>query len=344
MRGLLAYSGLSAKIKAMSSKLISDSEFREIASFTNVSEMVAFLKNHPAYRLEFQSADETALHRGEIEARLRYSVYNDYRKIYKFSNIKQREFMNLYFVRYEVSIIKNCMRYIFDRKGEKLDISQYQIFFSKQFSFDLNKIISSSTIDEFISNLKGSMYYSTLSKINIAEDAILFDYEMALDLFYFTQIWKEVGKHFKGSDLNTLLEAYGSKIDMLNIQWIYRSKKYYKMTPADIYAILIPIHYKLKKADIIAMAEAGSVDEMTGVLRGTYYAKHFSDIKVTTLEKMYRKLLDQIYGLTVRKNPYSIACVNTYLYRKEYEVTRLTTALEGIRYGLSQEEIVSYIF
>ena len=37
----------------------------------------------------------------------------------------------------------------------------------------------------------------------------------------------------------------GSKIDLLNIQWIYRAKKDYNMKPADIYLMLIPIHYKL---------------------------------------------------------------------------------------------------
>ena len=32
---------------------------------------------------------------------------------------------------------------------------------------------------------------------------------------------------------------------MLNIQWIYRAKKYFNLSPADIYALLIPIQYKI---------------------------------------------------------------------------------------------------
>ena len=32
----------------------------------------------------------------------------------------------------------------------------------------------------------------------------------------------------------------GSKIDLLNLQWIYRAKKYYNMKPADIYLLLMP--------------------------------------------------------------------------------------------------------
>ena len=48
---------------------------------------------------------------------------------------------------------------------------------------------------------------------------------------------------------------------MLNLQWIYRSKKYYHMTPADIYALLIPVHYRLSRREISALVEAGDEEE-----------------------------------------------------------------------------------
>ena len=40
---------------------------------------------------------------------------------------------------------------------------------------------------------------------------------------------------------------------MLNLQFILRSKRYYKMEPAAIYAQLIPVNYKLKKEEITAL-------------------------------------------------------------------------------------------
>ena len=73
----------------------------------------------------------------------------------------------------------------------------------------------------------------------------LYDYNLALDLYYYTSTWKEQKKILKKSDLELFMRDRGSKIDLLNIQWIYRAKKYYNMKPADIYLMLIPIHYKL---------------------------------------------------------------------------------------------------
>lgn len=47
---------------------------------------------------------------------------------------------------------------------------------------------------------------------------------MALDLYYFTQIWNIRKKLFKGKDLEEITCTYGEKFDMLNLQFIQRSK------------------------------------------------------------------------------------------------------------------------
>ena len=56
-----------------------------------------------------------------------------------------------------------------------------------------------------------------------------------------------VRNFFSGNDLAEITKAYGEKFDMLNLQFIFRSKRYFNMAPADIYALLIPMNYKLKK-------------------------------------------------------------------------------------------------
>lgn len=56
-----------------------------------------------------------------------------------------------------------------------------------------------------------------------------------------------------------LTKALGFKMDMLNVQWIYRCKKYYHMTSADIYALLIPVNYRLSSRTIQEMVEADSL-------------------------------------------------------------------------------------
>ncbi len=59
------------------------------------------------------------------------------------------------------------------------------------------------------------------------------------------------GRSFsKVTILKQITKAYGEKFDMLNLQFIQRSKRYFSMEPAAIYALLIPMNYKLRKEEI----------------------------------------------------------------------------------------------
>ena len=86
-------------------------------------------------------------------------------------------------------------------------------------------------------------------------------------------IWNVRKKLFSGKDLEQITTAYGEKFDMLNLQFISRSKRYFSMAPADIYALLIPMNYKLKKEEITALVEASTREEAQQIFRKTYYAK-----------------------------------------------------------------------
>ena len=67
MGRLLSYSGISTKIRAMQSKLISESEIQEMLQFTSVSHAAAWLKRTPEYAKAWADLDENTLHRGQIE-------------------------------------------------------------------------------------------------------------------------------------------------------------------------------------------------------------------------------------------------------------------------------------
>ena len=51
MGRLLSYSGISTKIRAMQSKLISESEIQEMLQFTSVSHAAAWLKRTPELKI-----------------------------------------------------------------------------------------------------------------------------------------------------------------------------------------------------------------------------------------------------------------------------------------------------
>lgn len=343
MGKLLSYSGLITKIRAMQSNLLTDDDYRELAEIPTVPLAAAYLKQRPAYAQIFSSLDENDLHRGQIEKHLTNAVYNDFAKLYRFANTEQRKFLDLYFKRYEIAILKNCLNKIFDHRDVDLDLSMFQKFFERHSDLDPGTLTSSAAIGDFIANLKGTEYYKPLQHLQEIEAPTLFDYETTLDLYYFRTIWKIKDKLFGKDDLEQLTKTYGHKFDLLNLQWIHRSRKFYHATPADIYALILPLHYKLKKEEIIALVEAENDAVFEEVLDGSYYGKHYPELSADTLENMYIYIMKHVLSREARRNPYSVASIYQYLYLKDHEIRRLTVALECIRYGLQPEVTIQHI-
>lgn len=343
MGNLLSYSGLSTKIRAMQSKLMTEKQYQEIAQLDSVSAIAAYLKKQPGFAQLWADLDENALHRGDMERLLTHTIHQNFTKIYRFANPEQRIFMELYFKRYEIAVMKECLRKVFDKSGEKLDLSLFKDFFHKHSRLDIDKMTSALTVEEFVNSVKGSEYYLPLSRISQEYTPLLFDYGMALDQYYFSNIWSVKEKLFKKRDLEEITKAYGNKFDMLNLQWIYRSRKYYRMSPADIYALLIPVHYKLSVKEIHGLTEAADDEEFRRVLGQTAYKKKYPGLEPEKLEDYYNLSLRTILETEARKYPHSVIMIYSYLYQKEHEVDRLTTAIECVRYGMSPAETLDYI-
>lgn len=343
MQGLLSYSGLTTKIRAMESRLLKDSNFREITELESVPQAVSYLKQYPSYQTIFGSEDESELHRGQIERMLRQSIYRDFAKLYRFSNVSQRRFLTLYFKRYEVGAIKQCLTNLFDHRITQLNLSAFESFFNQHSDLNLPLMSASSTIEEFVESMRGTAYYEPFSKLLAMEHPTLFDYEMTLDLYNFREIWKMKDKLYTGRDQAELAKAYGNKFDMLNLQWIYRAKCYYHMSAADIYALLIPVNYKLSSRQITAMVEAENRAALETLIEQTFYARHYKDFTLDTLESMYASIMKHVLSTASRRNPYSVITLYSYLYHKEHEVNRLIIALECVRYRIAPDEAMTYV-
>ena len=194
-----------------------------------------------------------------------------------------------------------------------------------------------------VSVLSDTPYGDVLRKVAGSGSTTLFDYEFALDMFYFRDLWKRVRKELKKEDREAVLESVGVAIDTLNLQWIYRAKRYYGMKAADVYALIIPVHYRLNLEQVKRMAEAESTEEMLNFAKETRYGKYLQEMEKPNLERVGSMIQENVHRALMRQNPYSAACLEVYLYRKEQEVHRIITAMECVRYGLPAEKIREYL-
>ena len=75
-----------------------------------------------------------------------------------------------------------------------------------------------------IRGLKGSAYYEPLEKLLEQGKATLPACETAMDMLYFKTIWKIKDKYLSKGEAKMLALCFGTKMDMLNFQWICRAK------------------------------------------------------------------------------------------------------------------------
>lgn len=344
MRDVMVYSGIVTKIRAMRSRLLKAEDYHKLAESQTVTDVIAYLKGTKAYGKLLDEMDVSLYHRGNIEKMLVRSLYDDYTRLYRFSNQQQRQFLKLILNRYEVDVINHCLRIVFNHYEMTFDLDHKKDFFDKYSDISIEKITGSNNVEELVEHLKGTEYYGPLSRVRDAGATELLDYDLALNLYYYSQMWKQGRKVLSKADLEVYTRNLGTEIDLLNLQWIYRAKKYYNMLAPDLYAMLIPIQYRLSKAQFKALVEAPSLEEFFRILNdGTSYGRKYTFDEKDNVEAIVNHHLEYLYMTAYRKKPYSMASLVSYLFMKEKEIKIITTVLECVRYGLPPAKTLQYV-
>lgn len=342
MGNLLTYSGIITKIKAMASNYITVLDYEKISNLESVPDFFSYLKSHSGYNDIFSGLEENNINRSQIEGIFINGLYKDFTRIYQFADMEQRKALDLIFFRYEIDILKSCLQLAFSHE-HNYEIPIFEDFFIKHLSINTNALSNVYSVDEFISALKGSDYYDLFTRLSSSNHISSFDYEIQLDIYYYKKAWKLKDKLLKGDNLKVFTSSLGTEIDLQNIMWLYRSKRFFDMNSNDYYANLIPIYYKLKPDVLKKLVDSSSMDEFKNIILTTPYKDILVSDDIGTMESYLYHLLLKIQKYNSNKYPSSMAPVLYYLNHKSDELNRLTTALECIRYKLDPGVILKYV-
>ncbi len=334
---LMRYSGLITKTRAMSSSLLTEEDLKELTELATVSEVIDYLKGTGSYGPIYRGR-EGIWHRGQAEEIINRSLITDFEKIYRFADAGQRQTLSNVFFRYEVNRLKECLKGLFQNEGEGSGIA-VDPFWQKHMRCDVDRLNRVESLAELEQALAGTPYHRIFQKLQGAGKKEYADYAMGLDIFYYSSVYKEVKRRKNSDTKKILLEIYGTHIDWLNILWIYRYRRFYDQTPAELVGILIPHTYRLKKEELMGMITAADLAERNRILAGTAYFKGKDAFVRMADEISYQEVIGTMYQRVSKKYRVSMAPVLRYLYEKEQEIGRLTTIIEGIRYQLPPKDL-----
>jgi V/A-type H+-transporting ATPase subunit C len=323
----------------MSAGFLDKEDYDALLSKTGVGEICGYLKGNTVYSGVLADVNEEQIHRTELEKLIKEQCYSEYIRIFKFMGLYERKVFNYYIVTKEMEYIKCCIKKIFHTsEAVENTLPEPDEFFKNHTKLDLERLMKAEDFSSVMEACKDTGYYDVLYRENISElksETVV----MVLDIYYYTLLWKEIGKFIEKKSQSELLDLFGKKIDILNILWVYRCKRYFKVPDEMIYTHIIPISYKITRerlSDIVA----GDIDYLVDNIQKTRYAGLFENIgKTGFAEENYRRIMYEIIRKKFRgaKEPVTLAVA--YFLLKNIEIQNIKTITEGKRYSSDTESI-----
>lgn len=338
------FTAVNTKVKALEGKFLNKVQFNDLIDCNSFREALRFLKKGTRYGDILESYNIDELHRGQLEIILKKHYIRNFTKLMHYLSDDYKKLLKIIFIRFEVEDIKIIIRgkYIDRNKEELAELLTYQCSLS---TVDYAELLQAEGVAEVADKLKGTTYYKHIhSLIKDVEKEGLFRLEMALDFVYFVNLRKYI-KKLPREDRKVIEKINGIYADLLNIQWIFRGIKYYKLDPEILFNYTIYDGWKLKRADIKDLCYSNDLESFYIKVNNTPYKEVFnrSNFQEYLLEKEILAYLKKIYLRYNSEFKMNISVVLSYLELAQIECRDIITIVENKRYSQQSEEIMQFI-
>lgn len=316
---------LNAKILKMYSDFLVYEDFVNMAEGDSVRFCLSYLKEK-----KFPNIDSFS-DIYEIEEFLQDYRRRQIKKLQGFLPGKYSDFIKAYMEREKVEKIVKILRALRMNKEprvEKLVINGRNIPFKEE------------SFESFIDNLKDTPYYDYMKNYKSSRDEdSLFSIEMNLDKYYYRNLTESI-KSLSKADRDEFKKIFGVKIDLLNIIWIYRAKKYYDISPEEIFNFTIfGGNYTSEKLLHLSYIEEEEFEEE---IKKSKYSILFADGRVIMTGRTSKKLMYSIANKNFRRTD-GIGKFMSFLILLDSEIANIERILEATRFCLNKEEKLKYM-
>lgn len=343
MDNVTRFAAVNTKIKTMEGKLLKDEDYKNLIRKQSVAGAAEYLKEKTDYSAVLEGVDISSIHRGVLENLIKKNMTRNIDKIIHFYTAEYKSFIYTLYAKYEIEEIKKIARAVFNKN----DLEEYRggAFIGKYTRIDADKIYNARYVRDIVYALKDSKFYKYLAPLldgNTAEN--LFRFEMVLDMAYYSILQKEWAKLSK-RDISILKHIQGVIADLLNLQWVYRGKKFYSLAPEELLNYTINIGYRLNYGFIKRLCYTENLQEFYKLARSTKYGFMFKNDETTDIYMERRMERHIFFELKTMMRNYNLSIINAFAYiiLLQYEVRDIIAVIEAIRYKIPLEEASKYI-
>ena len=193
--------------------------------------------------------------------------------------------------------------------------------------------------------LRGTVYEWVLEAVKQGD---VFQIEVMLDRKYYAELL-ELARAVHGSEGKSVRDLVELEVSLQNYIWILRLRTYFRRTSEQIIPLLVPVgrHFPDRNTRALLDMQLDSIEPMGTFRHSWLFARQptvdFRRIDPALAEQeaelhLFRSARSLFYG-----NPFSLGLVYAFCKLKQFEVSRLTTVLEGIKMMLPEEELIAAV-
>lgn len=344
MGSVSRFSTVNAKVRVLEGRMLNEKQISELLKCRSYKEGLYYLADNTVYGQALKHYHIEDIHRGQLEHILKKEYVKVFNKFIHYFTDDYKELIKIFFIRFEADDIKVIIRNKFIKKFQT-DIETLAAYGNPLSTVNYDKLIKADNIEKVIDELKDTVYFKYISNLSIEihKDGF-FIMETALDSVFFLYLKKFINK-LAIEDRDVLKKINGINIDLINLQWIFRAKKFYELTPEVILARCINEGHKLRKDKLKDLSYTKSIDEFYTLVETTCYKSIFleAENKEYLLEREILFYLKKIFLNYKREYKTNISVLAAYFELSYMEMRDIISIIENIRYNNESEEAKKYL-
>ncbi|HXF85360.1 MAG TPA: V-type ATPase subunit [Anaerolineales bacterium] len=351
--GVSGYAALNARVRAMYSSLLSPQDMLRLSEATDFPSLIALLKS-TIYGSYLENLKEKELTPRRVLLQIKGRLADAYFSVIHMAPGHARPLLMQLYRYYEVGNLKAILRAIVTgpvAEGESSlwdQVSDVLFPMGSMSVLPARAMVEAGSVAAAVELLRGTRYEETLSFAmkRYSAEQNLFPLEVALDLNYWRQLWREA-KRLSGLDREYATRVIGSLLDMNNLMWAIRYRVYHQLSEEELINYTLPFGYRVKDDDIRAIAAGADIAAVVGRI---YPA--ITDINelladphrgLPLLEaRLNRYLVKQCFA-TFTGNPFHIGIPLAFLILTNLEIEDLTILIEARSSQLPDEKFRPFL-
>lgn len=337
----MAFYAVNTKIVTKKGRILDSKDWNKFIESTSLEQLTELLKSNIEFGKVFEEVSLSDSDRINLETLISRFRKIEIENLLHYFSGDYKEFLKTFLMEEEIKDLSLILRML--SRDESLEGIKERFVHSDLFAtLNFDDLMSVKSIEQLTKKLKGTIYFNGLRNLT-SEDALKreFHIEMKLYVALYKALFDAASKLDK-EDMKAAKEIIGLKIDLLNIQWIFRAIKYYSIKSEEIFIYSLEGGRKIGYDKLRNLCYSKSLDEFKKMVKSYIDYDLFKDLNDSEID--INVVIDSyMFNYFKNKSYHNIGTAISFIYMLDIIINDLTSLTEGIQYNVPKDKLKEYL-